>query len=178
MLCALCVAKDQNPVIDTYSSASPLARQAPVPKVRISGRSQCLYDPSPDGQLCEQRLETHTCRHHRPVYINSTRGCYGSERSLVEQLQSSCTASMSKHLLLPPPLLTSVAVDLSDIDILSVDVAAATFEAEISVTLSWHDPRLLNPDMNPCGARWRLFDEMLVCVCERGGRGGGREKRM
>jgi hypothetical protein len=44
--------------------------EALLPKVQISKISQCFYDSSPSGMLCEKRLETNSCLHRRPLYID------------------------------------------------------------------------------------------------------------
>ena len=60
--------------------------ESPIPNVQISARSQCFYDPSATGALCEQRLETHTCKHKRPLFIDSRQGCYEAEANIVNQV--------------------------------------------------------------------------------------------
>ena len=60
--------------------------ESPIPNVQSSARSQCFYDPSATGALCEQRLETHTCKHKRPLFIDSRQGCYEAEANIVNQV--------------------------------------------------------------------------------------------
>jgi hypothetical protein len=133
---------------------SPQPGEAPTPDVQISARSQCFYDPSPSGALCEQRLETHSCLHRRPLYISSEKGCYTSEKSVVQQTSSMCTLSMSKQLLLPPHDLDNISLDLTNVNILAIDPSAGSFEAEATLTLKWTDKRLVDRTINPCGSRW------------------------
>ena len=137
--------------------------EAPIADIRISTRSQCLYDPVPGGLLCEQRLETHTCQHRPPVFIDSVRGCYAQAEDLVRHLSAVCAAEMPGHLLQPPPLLRNVSALVSDVAILGVDAIGGVFEAQVALELSWTDARLMDPVLNPCGARWPQLHMIHAC---------------
>ena len=70
----------QNEKEDSYPGESS------IPNVQISARSQCFYDPSATGALCEQRLETHTCKHRRPLFIDNRRGCFEAEANVIHEV--------------------------------------------------------------------------------------------
>lgn len=146
---------------------NPYPGEAPTPDVQISALSQCFYDPSPSGALCEQRLQTHSCRHRRPLYISDLRGCYSSETSVVHQTTDMCAASVAKELLLPPRDLSNITVDIERLRILAVDAAAGWFDAEARLTLTWLDVRLRDASKNPCGA-WLQQAEADALASGRG----------
>ncbi len=102
----------------------------PFPRVRVSARSQCLYDP--DGSLCAARLTTDACRHKVPSLYTEIEQCYGSRGSALLSLWAAeCRHRMSSSLLLPPA--DSVPVQAS-LRIESLGEISASFNTFHAVT--------------------------------------------